>query len=80
MNESIGLWNCTFGNAEFLEYRDDLRIALSKLKSVTEMKLPNFPEDDMEVSELKAFMENTFERVLTVQGYVIADSLHRFPG
>lgn len=53
LNESITLWNCTFGNADFLEYRDDLRIALSKLKSVTEMQLPNFPEDDIEVSKCK---------------------------
>ncbi len=62
MNESIELWNCTFGNAEFLEYRDDLRTALSKLKSVTEMQLPNFPEDDVEVSEVKASMENNFRK------------------
>ena len=50
LNQSIELWNCTFGKADFLEYRDDLRTALIKLRSVTEMQLPNFPADDPEVS------------------------------
>ena len=50
LNRSIRLWDSTFGNADFLEYRDDLRIALVKLRTVAEMQLPNFPEDDIEVS------------------------------
>ena len=50
LNQAIKLWNCTFGNADFLEYRDDLHSALARLKFMTEMQLPNFLEDDIEVS------------------------------
>ncbi len=61
LNQSIELWNCTFGNADFLEYRDDLRTALAKLRSVTDMQLPNFPEDDIEVCTPKLFYVKRFE-------------------
>lgn len=54
LNDSIELWNGTFGIADALEYSPALRNALSRLSKVTELQLPNFPyEDDTEVSGKK---------------------------
>ena len=38
------MWNNTFGAEDFLEYPEDLRITLQKIKSMTELRLPSFPE------------------------------------
>ena len=46
LDESINLWNRTFGRAENLEYSDDLRRALLKLRCVAELQLPGFPDQD----------------------------------
>jgi len=44
LTESLTTWNHTFGSAESLEYPEVLRPTLSKLKSVTDLQLPGFPE------------------------------------
>ena len=44
VNDSISMWNCTFGCADTLEYPKDLHLTLSKLKRVAELNLPDFPE------------------------------------
>ena len=50
VNESIALWNRTFGVAEYLEYSDGLRAALLRVRSVTEILVPGLSEeDDIEV-------------------------------
>ena len=38
------MWNRTFGCSEALEYPDDLRKTLVKLRLVTEIRLPGLPE------------------------------------
>ena len=47
-NDSLEMWNRTFGCAECLEYPDELRTLLTKLQPVTELVLPTFSgtEDD----------------------------------
>ena len=44
VNESIVFWNSTFGEQETLEYPKDLTPIFRKLRSMTELRLPNFPE------------------------------------
>ena len=44
VNGFIAMWNNTFGVEETLEYPEDLRIVLQKLQSMTELRLPTFPE------------------------------------
>ncbi len=52
-NDSLDMWNRTFGCAESLEYPDELRTLLTKLQSVTELILPTFPDtEDDEVRKL----------------------------
>ena len=46
VNEAIGLWNRTFGTAKQLEYPDTLRMNLARLRSMTDIQLPTFPEKD----------------------------------
>lgn len=48
VNESILMWNSTFGAEGTLEYPEDLRTILQKLRSMTELRLPNFPEVNSE--------------------------------
>ncbi len=53
VNESIVMWNRTFGVEDALEYPKDLRTILQKLRSMTELRLPSLPElDAEEVSRL----------------------------
>lgn len=55
VNESIAMWNSTFGGEATLDYPEDLKNILQKLKSVTELRLPNFPEsNDEDVSGLRS--------------------------
>ena len=44
VNAAIAMWNKTFGVEDTLEYPEDLRTILQKLRSLTELRLPNFPE------------------------------------
>ena len=44
VNESIAMWNNTFGVEASLEYPKDLKTILQKLRSLTELRLPDFPE------------------------------------
>ena len=44
VNDAISLWNCTYGTAMQLDYPDALRVTLARLKSITEIKLPTFPD------------------------------------
>lgn len=54
VNESILMWNSTFGAEGTLEYPEDLRTILQKLRSMTELRLPNFPEvNSEEVSRVR---------------------------
>lgn len=48
------MWNRTFGSVESLEYPDDLRPTLSKLKTVTDLQLPGFAESEAE--EVRRFL------------------------
>lgn len=53
VNQTIVMWNSTFGGEDSLQYPKDLRTILEKLRSVTELRLPNFPESHgEEVNEL----------------------------
>ena len=44
VNQSIAMWNSTFGGEGTLEYPGDLRAILQKLRPMAELSLPNFPE------------------------------------
>lgn len=46
VNDAISLWNRTFGTADQLRYPDTLRITLLRLRSMTDIELPTFPEED----------------------------------
>lgn len=51
VNEAIKMWNRTFGAVEYLEYPDTLRPVLLKLRKLTDLLLPAFPDgNDSEVS------------------------------
>lgn len=53
INEAIQMWNRTFGAVEYLEYPDPLRPVLLKLKKLTDLSLPAFPDGkDSEVSRM----------------------------
>lgn len=53
VNEAIQMWNRTFGALEYLEYPDSLRPVLLKLRTLTDLLLPAFPDgDDSEVSRM----------------------------
>lgn len=53
VTKSIVMWNNTFGGEDTLEYPEDLKIILQKLRPLGELRLPNFPEsNDEEVSRL----------------------------
>ena len=55
------LWNQTFGCAQALEYPEDLRKILQRLRSMTDIQLPTFPEaDDDEVFLVKVLYESTW--------------------
>ena len=59
VSESIAMWNNTFGIEDTLEYPKDLRLILQKLRCVTVLRLPSFPEQDGgEVSRLSLPAEN----------------------
>ena len=44
VNESIAMWNNTFGIEDTLEYPEDLKAVMQKLRFMTELRLPTFPE------------------------------------
>ena len=51
LNQSILMWNRTFGAANSLEYPERLQKVLLKLRGVTDIQLPGFPDlGDSEVS------------------------------
>lgn len=60
LNESLELWNRTFGSADSLEYPEGLRSTLSKLKSVSDVQLPGFPE--VESDEVCEFFDCMWAR------------------
>ena len=45
LNDAVVLWNETFGCAESLEYTTDLRRALLKIKTISEICIPGLPMD-----------------------------------
>ena len=54
VNESIIMWNNTFGGEATLDYPKDLKTILQKLRPMTELRLPNFTESNgEEVSRLR---------------------------
>ena len=54
VNAFIASWNSTFGDEGTLEYPEDLRTILQKLRFLTELRLPNFPElNGEEVSKFR---------------------------
>jgi hypothetical protein len=46
VSATVNLWNNTFGKQSSLSYPARLRTALAKLKTVADILLPSFPEDD----------------------------------
>ena len=55
INESIQLWNQTFGTAKSLEYPASLLPVLVKLRTLTDISLPTFPKGiDIDVSTLRS--------------------------
>ena len=58
VNRAIAMWNSTFGGEDGLEYPEGLSKILQKLKSVAELRLPNFP--DMTVGEVNELDLATF--------------------
>ncbi len=57
VNDSLEMWNRTFGCAEFLEYPDELHTLLTKLQPVTELSLPTFP--DTEGDKVRKLLSST---------------------
>jgi hypothetical protein len=53
LNDSILLWNRTFGRVDKLDYPAALRPVLLRLRTLTDIELPNFAEDDNEVCHLQ---------------------------
>ena len=51
LNDAVVMWNRTFGCVEALDYSEDLRRTLMKLKLMTDIDVPGFSEaDEQEVS------------------------------
>ena len=48
VNETIRMWNDTFGCVESLEYPECLRYYLQRLRSLVDLRLPGFPESHEE--------------------------------
>jgi hypothetical protein len=46
VNATITTWNATFGKQSSLTYPSRLRTALAKLKTISDISLPTFPQDD----------------------------------
>jgi len=46
LNDAISMWNHTFGCADTLEYPENLRKHLKKLKAGVDIELPGFVEDE----------------------------------
>ena len=46
VNDSLEMWNRTFGCAESLEYPEEIHMLLMRLKPVTEISLPTFSETE----------------------------------
>lgn len=44
VNKAVVMWNRTFGGQDTMEYPEDLITILQKLRSMTQLRLPNFPE------------------------------------
>ena len=75
-NDSLEMWNRTFGCAESLEYPDELRTLLTKLQPVTDLILPTFPDtEDGEVSKLPLLTQQA--ESLPVKGHVILLQIRR---
>lgn len=56
VNECIVMWNRTFGAAEHLEYSVDLRAALLRIRSITDVLVPGLSEEnDIEVVVPRVF-------------------------
>ncbi|MCJ1462990.1 hypothetical protein MMC07_001594 [Pseudocyphellaria aurata] len=53
VNAAIQMWNRTFGAAEYLDYSEALRRVLLKLRQLTDLSLPAFPDrNDSEVRRM----------------------------
>ena len=51
VNDAISSWNKTFGTVVELEYPEELLKTLARLREITEIELPSFPEvDNVDVS------------------------------
>ena len=59
VNDAIGLWNRTFGTANQLEYPDSLRMNLARLRSMTDIQLPTFPENDDSIVSFHRFWKRS---------------------
>ena len=75
-NDSLEMWNRTFGCAQSLEYPDELHTLLTKLQPVTELILPTFP--DTKDKEVRKLLRSTHQSEgLPIEGHVIFLRLRR---
>ena len=44
LNQCVSMWNGTLGGAESLEYSSQLQRVLQRLRTRTNIELPNFPQ------------------------------------
>lgn len=58
VNITIKTWNNTFGKQESLSYPSRVRMALARLRTITDLSLPGFPEDDSGVFTPPEFTES----------------------
>jgi len=56
LNKSIGMWNRTFGCVEALEYPEDMRKALLRLRFMTDIQTPTFPEAEKDEVSFTVFL------------------------
>ena len=56
VNATIKMWSATFGTQTTLSYPARLRTALGRLKTVADITLPSFPEDDTVWSPMRHFV------------------------
>ena len=76
LNQSITMWNRTFGRAEALEYPEEIRKVLLILRSMTEMQLPSLQEAETDqVGSTLCLMQRHAR--LSLIGNAFADPFHQ---
>ncbi|KAG8533212.1 uncharacterized protein KY384_001995 [Bacidia gigantensis] len=55
LSYAVTMWNQTFGCEESLDYPDDLRKTLLKIRSITDIDVPGLPEESSQQDETSPF-------------------------